>query len=435
MVDELWMDLFIDSIQVASCSAQGTNAKTEVCYSANWEAGVGFSRVCESDSEYHSHTRKSDPTPFDNAFRSLIEKCRKSTILLINEMFRETGYLDEEYDGSEEMILLANESFGVLHGQDSNDIELDVRSAENNSSFKKDVVNSVRRDINSEKRRTRSHRGASHSSKRITDSRIRIISRDGVHSRDFHLECQSTPDQDILIRIFEYDIRAARDEGRQIENRLTVAMPHSAVLYLRSGANTSDEMQIEIRTPGGSISYSIPVLRIRDYGVNAIIKRKLYFLIPFYTFTVCSQFQELNENPDALARHLEELDRLVAFLLEAVESGELTLYEGSEIRDTIQYVEQHLLTNRYKVLKKEIEEHMGGHVIEFRTDRIWNQGVKQGLAQGLEQGMMQGQLDMARRMFAKGMSYETIRSCVGDSISDVALHTVEDEVLGVQLQG
>ena len=330
----------------------------------------------------NDHTRKyrekTTATPYDDVFRSLVEKCRKATILLINEMFRESGYLEEEYSGDEEVTLLANESYGRLETTDAE--------------------------------------------KRITDSRIRIFGKNGP--RDFHLECQSTADQEILIRIFEYDMRMARDGGRMTGNsRLIVEMPCSAVLYLRSTRDTPLEMQVEIRTPRGNITYTVPVLRIHDYGVKAIVRRQLYFLIPFYSFTVSSRFQELNEDSEALENHLEELDQLLDFLLEAVEQGKLSSYEGREISDALQYIECFLVPEQYNNLKKEVTRYMGGKVIEFSADRILKQGVKQG------------QLEAARSLFTEGVPYEIIRKCIDAVITDEELHDLEKEATQVPLQG
>ena len=190
-------------------------------------------------------------------------------------------------------------------------------------------------------------------------------------------------------------------------------------------------MQVEIRTPEGDIAYTVPVLRIRDYGVRAIIRRQLYFLIPFYSFTVSNRFRELNESHEALESHLEELDQLLEFLLEAVEQGTLSSYEGTEISDAMQYIEHFLVPEQYGDLKKEVTRYMGGKVIEFRADRI----LKQGIKQGREQGLKQGRLETARSLFEEGMPYAMIRRCIDTDVTDEELHAIEQEVNGVQLQG
>ena len=98
--------------------------------------------------------------------------------------------------------------------------------------------------------------------KRITDTYFRIIDRDGTVKK-YHLECQSTADSSMLVRLFEYGACIALDDAVQENNRIVLEFPNAAVLFLRSNRNTPDFMSIELKTPDGSISYKIPVARCR----------------------------------------------------------------------------------------------------------------------------------------------------------------------------
>ena len=64
-------------------------------------------------------------TPYDSAFKSIIKKCPRMALFLINEMFFKTGLIDEAYDGSERVELLDKE----LPSLDFGDLELDQRLA------------------------------------------------------------------------------------------------------------------------------------------------------------------------------------------------------------------------------------------------------------------------------------------------------------------
>ena len=69
------------------------------------------------------------------------------------------------------------------------------------------------------------------------------------------IECQSTPDSSMLIRVFEYATQAALDDSFISENRMTVVLPNAAVLYLRSGRGDPwEKMEIELSTSGGNCS-------------------------------------------------------------------------------------------------------------------------------------------------------------------------------------
>ena len=81
--------------------------------------------------------------------------------------------------------------------------------------------------------------------------------------------------------MFEYDSQIALDDGEIVNGKLIVTFPHSAVVYLRHNARTPDALTVEINTPGGSISYRVPVMKTQTYTIKDIFDRNLLFLIPF----------------------------------------------------------------------------------------------------------------------------------------------------------
>ena len=68
------------------------------------------------------------------------------------------------------------------------------------------------------------------------------------------------------------------------EKTLTVTLPNTAVLYLRTYKKTSDKMKYVINTPGGIMQYDVPIMKVRVYALNEIFKKSLLLLIPFFIF-------------------------------------------------------------------------------------------------------------------------------------------------------
>ena len=140
-------------------------------------------------------------TPHDDVFRTMLNDCSRFILPLLNEVF------GENYDGTE-TIVFAND----YHFQNKQD------GAED---------------------------------KIITDASFKVIK--GDIEKKYHLECQSTIDNSMVLRFFEYDSQIALDDatiekivgddgGKKSDGVLTVTFPHSAVLYLRSNKNTGDVM-------------------------------------------------------------------------------------------------------------------------------------------------------------------------------------------------
>ena len=159
-------------------------------------------------------------TPYDDVFRTLLNDCSRLIIPVINEVFHEC------YSGEEKVVFSPEIHF--LNQQDGEEV------------------------------------------KRITDSSFTIV---GKEKKKFLYECQSTADSSMLVRIFEYATQIALDQGEIIENTLKVEIPHSAILFLRSTRSTPDKMKIEMTTPGGTVSFDIPVMKAQKYGIDEIFEK------------------------------------------------------------------------------------------------------------------------------------------------------------------
>lgn len=267
-------------------------------------------------------------TPYDDVFRTLLNDCSNLIIPVINEVF------GESYTGDEHIIFSPNEHF--LNKQDGDENE------------------------------------------RVTDTNFKIV---GTEIKKYHWECQSSADSSMLVRFFEYDTQIALDEGEIRENVLTVTLPHSAVLFLRYDTSTPDCMKIEIITPGGSVSYYIPVMKSQLYTIEEIFEKKLLFLIPFYIFSHESRFEEYNKDMDRLNALKVEYGHIIRRLEELLETGKISEYIKCTIIDMSNKVLGHI-AQKYENVKEGVKSVMGGKVLDYEAKRIKNEGKLEGRLEG-----------------------------------------------------
>ena len=127
-------------------------------------------------------------TPYDDVFRTLLNDCSRLIIPVINEVF------GEHYSGDEKIIFSPNEHF--LNRQGGNEEE------------------------------------------RITDTGFKI---QGEETKKYHLGCQSSMGNSMLVRFFEYDAlsriqdKASYAEKRVIPNFFIYIKSHAAYLLYNSG--------------------------------------------------------------------------------------------------------------------------------------------------------------------------------------------------------
>ena len=66
----------------------------------------------------------------------------------------------------------------------------------------------------------------------------------------YHIECESNPkDKEIVIRMYQYDVQVELQNRYYSKGVLHVRLPRSAVLYLRHGAKTPNELKCEMYLP------------------------------------------------------------------------------------------------------------------------------------------------------------------------------------------
>ena len=260
-------------------------------------------------------------TPYDDVFRTLLTDCSSLIIPVINEAF------GEHYSEDEAVEPEPNEHF--LNRQDGEQEE------------------------------------------RVTDSCFWIL------KKRYHVECQSTLDNTMIVRMFEYDTQIALTHHQLEDQVLTVRFPESAVMYLRHSSKTADEMRIRILTRGGEVSYGIPVMKVQNYSLDEIFEKRLLFLLPFYLFRYEKQFREMDSSEQKLEPLKNDYERIRQHLIGLEEAGQLTSYSKVLIVDMIYKVMENLAV-RHPIVQKGVRAVMGGKVLDHEAKRIKQSGVEEG---------------------------------------------------------
>ncbi len=300
---------------------------------------------------------------YDVAFRTILNDCQRLILPMINESF------GESYTGDEEIQFSLNEHF--IAQQDGANKE------------------------------------------RITDTNFTVFGR---IQKKYHIECESSlPDGKIMIRLFEYDAQIALDEGTVTEETLTVTFPNTAVLYLRSYKKTPDKMRYILNTPGGTVEYDVPIMKIDAYPLDSLFEKGLLMLIPFYIFSHESEFPVYDKDERKLLGLMAEYQEILDRLDLAERQGTLRAFDKRTIIELSQDVIREI-ARKYENVQKGIGDIMRGAVIETEARRILDQGISQGMSQGIEETRKKTALRMLR---VGKLTIEEIAECSELSVSEV----------------
>ena len=189
-------------------------------------------------------------------------------------------------------------------------------------------------------------------------------------------------DNKMIIRMFEYDTQIALDDGEIVKGTLTVRFPHSAILYLRHNRRTPDAMTVRIVTPGGEVSYQVPVMKTQQYSLDELFEKKLLFLIPFYIFTHESRFREYEKDADKREVLRSEVSEIMDKLEQMALNGEISEYVKCTIVDMSRIVVEKI-TAKYENVRKDVTSVMGGKVLEYEAKTILQDGIRKGIADSI----------------------------------------------------
>ena len=266
------------------------------------------------------------PTAYDDAFRTMLNDCSALIIPVVNL------YFNENYTGNEKIIFSKNEHY-LAHSDSTED-------------------------------------------KRITDSSFIIVRADKTQKR-YHIECEEQLNGSILVRIFEYDAQIALDDRTIDGAELTVSFPHSAVMALRYAEKSPDTMKINVVTPGGQTSYTVPIIKVQQYSLDELFDKKLLFFLPFYIFSHEKELPECDVDEAKLEQLKATYRNIRSRLDDLQQAGEIDDFVKNAICSMSNHV-MALIAQKYENVRKGVEPIMGGKIIEYEAKTILNKGRDEG---------------------------------------------------------
>ena len=296
--------------------------------------------------------KKSAYTVFDTIYRTMVQKYPQLVIPLINELFRTS------YDANTDSQQLRNEQLTL-------------------------------------------------GKKLITDSLFRI--QDTL----YHIECQSTPDGTMAIRMFEYDAMIAIDGARHNPSG-KIRFPMSGVLYLRHTSNTPDTLELQVVFPDQQeITYQVPVIKAKEYTIDELFHKKLLMILPFYVMRYENILQSMDVDSKQAKALLNDLYSIISKLEHTlVDDEHIAVF--LDLADWITTISDYLLKKQPK-LRKEVQRIMGGKILQTRSEQLLRKGRKYGKAEGIQESI----INFTKTLLMMRQPYEFIAQATKTSVEDV----------------
>lgn len=248
---------------------------------------------------------------------------------------------------------------------------------------------------------------------RISDSVFRI--EDMV----YHLECQSTHDASMVVRVVEYDFSIALQEALEQGAPYRMKFPSSCVLLLRHASKTPDYLEMEM-PDSESFRHHTKIYKTQLVSEEEIFRRRLLILLPFYLMRYEKELSGLDAESDAAAALIRECREIRMRL------ADLTLLQGDEllyrqITELIIRASDHLLAAN-EPLNRKVRPAMGEEVLELMDDKIERsrrEGIQEGIALSRQEGFERAERILAEQMAALGIDRALIDRMMADAAASL----------------
>lgn len=145
--------------------------------------------------------------------------------------------------------------------------------------------------------------------------------------------------------------------------------PKSCVLYLRSGKNTPDFLEIEmVLSDEKIVHYWVPTMKLETYTRNSIFEKNLLMLLPFYIMRYEKDIHEMSENPEMFQSLLNDYEEIRINLERELSGADKTVLYMN-LNKLIIKIADYICRNE-KTVRKGIGEIMGGKVLELESERL-----------------------------------------------------------------
>ena len=209
----------------------------------------------------------------------------------------------------------------------------------------------------------------------ITDSIIMI------RNKTYHIECQSTDDATMAIRMVEYDFAIALEQSVKRGRMYEMDFPASCVLFLRSTGKTPDVLQVKVNLPDGrSFVYEAKTMKLNRYTKDEIFRKNLLLLLPYYILNYEKDAELLVADEQRLRELLSDYEDIRRQLeTELLKEEKSVLY--ADMITLILQISDYVFAEKENV-RKGVEKIMGGKVLELFSERLHREGRQEGMQEG-----------------------------------------------------
>ncbi|MCH5255441.1 MAG: hypothetical protein J1F41_10995 [Lachnospiraceae bacterium] len=175
----------------------------------------------------------------------------------------------------------------------------------------------------------------------------------------YHLECQMKNDNEMVIRMFAYDVRFAIIHTKEVDKdtgEVTLYFPRSVVIYPEKNDALPDDLKCRVVFQDNSEHiYKIPTVKIQTYSLQEIKEKHLTLFIPYTILRLRPKLASNRKQPLTRKELTEFVEEVILVLKEEYSDGYLTEREYYDYMRLFHHAMDRVLY-QYPQMKEEVKQ-------------------------------------------------------------------------------
>ena len=177
----------------------------------------------------------------------------------------------------------------------------------------------------------------------------------------------------MAFRMFEYDFHIAV-AGTNGERRINeIVFPKSCVVYITTNKNYPKNLEMKIIFPNGEFQYEVPTVRIHDYSLDSISKKKLLIFLPYMALRYSNKLK--NKKPPTKEEIKQYYTEMINVLDTAYSDKVIEQREYYILLEMIRKAEKRVFHD-YPEIEKEVGS-MVANLLDLESLKLMNELERQ----------------------------------------------------------
>ena len=173
----------------------------------------------------------------------------------------------------------------------------------------------------------------------------------------YHLECQMKNDNEMVIRMFAYDVRFAITHTKEVDKdtgEITLYFPRSVVIYPEKNDALPDYLKCRVVFQDNSEHiYQVPTVKIQTYSLKEIKEKHLALFIPYTILRLRPKLASDRKQPLTIEELTEFVKEAILVLEEKYADGYLTEKEYRNYTKLFRFAADRVLA-KHPQMKEEV---------------------------------------------------------------------------------